>query len=967
MKSKKSSYKSLSIISASALSASIGASAFLINAKNTSATIREDSTLKPICYLASDVNTFYTSIEKGLEVANSLATPSNPQSLYVIPGDANSTVYISKQCKIGANVTLFLPYSGTDIEGINEDTNNMQGFPDSNPTTNRKNRIIVKKIVDSNNIVIPTLIIEEGGVLKIGGQRRNTNPNGASSGKYTELVLEDNAEIDCHGNIYCMGFVKESSDNNGSKINVFDTGTITQPLVVYDWGSAKYKRAMINEDIFPFNIFDFPQISPLINFYSGSKLEVDAWMYGTSVGDMKGKAFLIGGSSDVALIQSDSSSSADEKIIWKNTDIEEGNLITTKNTSHVLNIDVYGNYNLNSLKLKIDAMQSIDIDSSNYYLPLSYIFNLSLEEGIFNINEKVKFLPNSSLQISKNSTVNINNDCLIYSSNIYNNQKIYNYGVSNAASFINNGKLNINAGFGGHIYAGDDGTNESKVATLSIPAVISKEVISFSGSLLVSANTVNFSFPSTLDACITADSTDINLSNMEQNQTYYYASNDLINYWYLEGYLIYFNELDSSEGYYNLGPAYQVQVIKPNGDTILYDNPLSVRVYTGDQFKILNCTNIEYFKLDDTNIGLPTNTFQVTNSSFLFDLKPLEIPPEPITGITLEYQIQGEDGWNEISSASTIEEEKDLDVNFRVYIKTENGCFFHPDTKVIIKKDLEEIKCISFDGGFQTENAIRFEQDDNADKTYTINVSVTDGLNSNIYSIDCYVKINKPCVLIGTLITKADGNSAPVEQLKIGDTVLTFDFLVGNFVPKKIVYFKEKSDAYFKIISVHFDDGTKLATSGGQSYFDVESLKYINIDDIDYNFIGKKVLGFKNGLAVNKKIVDITKEYKLTKVYEIVTEHNYNFIANNVVTVEPLIGNTNIFKINENLTYDFKSMENDIGKYGLFSYDDVKHFCSLNQFELYNVKFFKVAIGKGLLTLEKIERIVRLFKQYSID
>lgn len=162
--------------------------------------------------------------------------------------------------------------------------------------------VTINKVTNLNGEIVPTITIN--GTVNIGGQRRRTGPQGCTSGNYVEWLVQDDARIDVNGNLYMMGFIRETSDNNGSFINVYNTGTITQPMVSYDWGSAGNAAGCVAANIFPFNYFDCPQISTGIYFYSGSKLEASVWMYGNSAGDMKANAYVIGDTSDIALVQS---------------------------------------------------------------------------------------------------------------------------------------------------------------------------------------------------------------------------------------------------------------------------------------------------------------------------------------------------------------------------------------------------------------------------------------------------------------------------------------------------------------------------------------------------------------------------------------------------------------------------------------------------------------------------------------
>lgn len=134
---------------------------------------------------------------------------------------------------------------------------------------------------------------------------------------------------------------------------------------------------------------------------------------------------------------------------------------------------------------------------------------------------------------------------------------------------------------------------------------------------------------------------------------------------------------------------------------------------------------------------------------------------------------------------------------------------------------------------------------------------------------------------------------------------------------------------------------------------------YINESNV-MEYIGHKFVATEciNGTIGTKIIilnrVDITKE--LVRVYNPASVWHLNLVANNILTLSA--GMVNFFDYGENLKYDEELMMKDIQKYGLYTYDDFKDYVSLEVFNAFPFKYFKVAVGKGLITFEDILMLI---------
>ena len=223
------------------------------------------------------------------------------------------------------------------------------------------------------------------------------------------------------------------------------------------------------------------------------------------------------------------------------------------------------------------------------------------------------------------------------------------------------------------------------------------------------------------------------------------------------------------------------------------------------------------------------------------------------------------------------------------------------------------------------------------------------------------------CLAAGTMITLADGTKKPVEDLRKGDMVMSFDHLTGELTAENvIIVVRTYSDHYYKNTFV-FDDGTELVTINEHGIFDLDLNKYVNIDHLNYEqFIGHNFVAIdSNGNISTKKLVDVVTVEDGGYKYDIVTDGTLNYVAEDTLSVtHVLVDVINSFDFGENLMYDAEKMQSDIEKYGLYDYSDWKEYCDISVFEEYNIPVMKVGISKGLYTKEYI---ISLINTYVLD
>ena len=417
-------------------------------------------TLEAVCYIG---NTYYGTIEAALNSATS------GQTVFVIEG-ANPTIRSSVEIKSG--VILCIPYSGTTYNGRQtgkesdgswkEDSRNLEGgssdFADSNATRVAKYRKTYVNIADSVELTVNGTL-QIGGILGVETQVLN----GATSGYYSEIILGNDSKITSNGYIYCLGYIKEASSNNGSIVEA-KSGTIYMPFAIHDYrggratigayyGSGSLIGIQKNTpNITPFNVFSMPNIQSLLiinygaNLVGYADLYTDAVSVGITIPAQHNTtdANIIG--SENSIINLTTSNSRIE-IKYNAADCRYTNKSLDRTT-----LNIYGGAKTGTLSLSVTvAIISATVTTDETFFPIPWIYDINLHDGDYVIENKMKFLTGSSLTIHEDANLSLNADTIFYSSFTDVTYGGSVYPQKDAAYITNNGTLNISAPFGGTI------------------------------------------------------------------------------------------------------------------------------------------------------------------------------------------------------------------------------------------------------------------------------------------------------------------------------------------------------------------------------------------------------------------------------------------------------------------------------------------------------------------------------------
>lgn len=436
-----------------------------------SETVGNTAITSSVCYINTDTaGKQYTRIEKALEKAVS------GDIVYVKPG-MNPSIY--KDCEVKSNVKLIIPYEGTTYSNR---AGNSTKFADSDDTyPNLKSNVIVKdNVVIKNN---GTIII--GGVL--GSESQGLS--GQTSGYYSQITLGEKASIICSsGTIECYGYIKESSKNNESYVEL-KSSTIKMPYVIYDYRGGSSTGGVYKGDngpISPFNVYDMPNIQSEISMDSSSTINgfVDLYTGQTSIS----KSFVTAtinarhNTAEVVIFGTGGliipSSGANIKIKYTPGYKNNKPITLDDDSNGITNIKIFGGASFGSMSMELKAAEDVTyspsymkyllegivknllnttINTSDVYYPVCWKQQIELFNGTYTIPNKIKFLTGSSLTVHPDAILTSNSNTIFYSEF---NDVTYGgsvYPSKNGAILNNNGTININSGFGADVISSTTG------------------------------------------------------------------------------------------------------------------------------------------------------------------------------------------------------------------------------------------------------------------------------------------------------------------------------------------------------------------------------------------------------------------------------------------------------------------------------------------------------------------------------
>lgn len=327
---------------------------------------------------------------------------------------------------IDPGVTLLIPYSDSDY-GIQDGSKQENNFIHANAAYTTCGNIAVTSMVPSQS-KFRELTIPTGITVSIGNGTANTKGNygriviggtivgsegsnsyeGATYGNHANLVVNGNLEIGSYGVLSVAGYIY----GGGSITTTGTNACIYQPMVILDWRGAGVAPLFVDSSLSQKVDIqsDENQIAPFMDwgtFNIQSKITINSGNYMYLYASLrKGDAYcsvplLIGDSRAPGFINLSSGAKLESKyepIGWSSDkrDFPGKNIVTITNGAE-----------LGALKLSISAGgNNMDIDTANYSFPVSYCYNITLDQGDYYIDKSMILLPGAS--------ITVNDDAFLY-------------------------------------------------------------------------------------------------------------------------------------------------------------------------------------------------------------------------------------------------------------------------------------------------------------------------------------------------------------------------------------------------------------------------------------------------------------------------------------------------------------------------------------------------------------------------
>ena len=904
--------------------------------------------VKPVAYNKNTTKYYGT-------VHNAVNSATSGQSIYVIPGN---NISITENLIITNSISFYIPYEGEnwDITADNQITANSQIDTNStNVNKYRKSQLIFTNGAD--------LIINSGSTVYLGAI---VGIRGIYS-NYTEITLDTDSCIEVSGNFYCYGYVKEKTpvtsnasngcynneDDSNRYLKINSTGYLKTVIAIYDMSSGGVIYTLNNNNICPFNTFDFPSIQTYMTFESGSKF--DGQVRGTA-----GSGNYI--NTPANLIRQSTSEDALFHLQSGNISIEylPKNNSSYTNTAASSNIYINGNVKLGYIKFT----QPTTINTANYFLPISYKLQIyALNNCSFSIPYKLKLLPGSLFQINEGATTTISSKLAIHTSTMYYEIPKTNYATGKQdANFVNNGTVIISSSgaVGGKILT-TQSTKDAAVCNFANATSTS----AFSVSTNEGTENVTVTYKAIGDFFDESTNETVTAEFVQGSTIKSYGFNDC---WYgsmntTKLITVNISDPDGVDGVrvcaYNV---YQADDANGTNQTKItatdLDKSATFNIPVGKYFKITenNYISASFSESPDGNVVFTNNTWYKVTGNYTIEITAnvghtLTIGTESESGAgTTKYTL-----YTSTSQNGTYTEVDTYTTNFSLNLL--NNTWFY----------------IEFKGGTNSSfNSV--EVDYTEKRKGPADMAAKDGFkfgSSNKYQLTCdynifvYIKEGS-CVAAGTLITLADGSQKKVEDLLPTDILLVFDHETGTYKFAPLLVNEHVGEAWknYRVVNLNFSNGSTVKVIYEHGFFDVTLNKYVYIRENNYkDYIGHKFYsatwdGKKySGKAVTLESVIVKEEF--TAIFNPMTSYGYNLFTENILSVTTgLMDSLNTFVYDENMKYDEALKQADIEKYGLFRYEDFKDYMSEDIFEKVVFKYYKVAIAKGLITMDYIEEIM---------
>ncbi len=229
------------------------------------------------------------------------------------------------------------------------------------------------------------------------------------------------------------------------------------------------------------------------------------------------------------------------------------------------------------------------------------------------------------------------------------------------------------------------------------------------------------------------------------------------------------------------------------------------------------------------------------------------------------------------------------------------------------------------------------------------------------------------CVALGTLITLADGRQVAVESLTGDEMLLVWNIFTGSFDVAPILFIDSDDAKEYELVYLYFSDGTCVKVIDEHGFWDFNLNEYVFLRSDAAQYIGhwfnKQSVDECGNMVYDKvQLTDVVVQNEYTSAWSPVTYGHLCYYVNGMLSMPgATTGLINIFEVDpETLKIDEAKYLADIERYGLFTYEEFASIYPIPEevFEAFGGKYLKVAIGKGLTTMEQLETLIARYSEF---
>ena len=968
-------------------------------------------------YYANTMNN-YASFNNLDDALTNAKNQSGDIDIYMMPNNHvefnNSPTSNHQELVINENTNLYLPYQvNTDgtykCEILKDELASTSTSIADRDLSNAKSNM-------ASSISLYNTKLTINGSLTIGGVNNGKGVTGKYS--QINLDKESNIIVNGAINIYGYIKEKDHLDyedklnyeqeNKGKKkannefiyddnryLQINAGATVICPIGVYDINKGTSQLQGLNSNgVCPVNIFDFPTIQTYFKVLGGALFQGKIKTYISAVSEpideiatiVAPSSYLSGNNKSLFILDE----GPNQYISFEYCPITPG--ITNDDRSNTY-ISFSGTTTLGSLYFEL--IMGVKVQTDDKFLPISHKLNIIILDGAtFNLDNRVKLLDGAHLEIQEGGTLNVNNSLIAYKDNTMPSfDKAYPTNCGDA-QIINNGTMNVsnNGSLGGKIQT----TALENIATIDLTNISSQDALSVSSK---------------------EGTTGVNI-NATASGFFYDAEEDVIAEYYLKAGEIITSGNNGIEAYWTKGfiATYLLKIIVANNDyeypTLGYEvfsidqtssvetrvtpegnlvmESMEIPIIRGDSFRINSSSRAisTYFSSQDkTDYVFTNNQVYVMSGNIKITIVPGE-------GVLCRFSSDGKSGNG--SATKTILESPTRDGDYYQIGSSNNGVavdvvvrkgyyityryeegtgwskvgytYRHSGLKIVTnftnlsaeeRAEWDTLtdfnKDESKESGF-TGNGIMVTNPILIDASYTFHTHLqAEGEDAGIEMPD-FSSGGGGCFTPNTLVMMADGHKEEVKNLKVGDLIMTYNHELGKWEAQPIAVLTYQEAARHQVLDLYFANGNKIEVLFGHVFLNANTRLYdeIRLENIT-EYLGEEYL-YKDCNELKKtKLINYEIREENTEVYSIVSAYNYNQLLDDMLCIsDDIPGLYNYFELDENYNYDLAKMQADIAKYGLYTYEDFQDYISYEEFVIFNAKYLKVAVGKGLLTKETI-------------